>query len=669
MALTKLTAALDKISSLATLITGQATTVKGAFDHDVNVVKDYINEILIPEVEDKFETKEDLATNRKLSPTGDFTGTWGGKTMVETDPGIQIVVNEHTSQLASTVKSVNSILPDVNGNVVVNASNYIVVKDFGAIGDGVADDTVAIQTALDTLVNGGTLFFPQGTYLTTSALIIKYPNIRLEGTGKRNPEVPLSLYDETVPSTIYVGHLGNGILMSHTYDINGFQLNKITLACSTTARASIGIAFDLGGLGAFRRDFLIENATITGFNSALGMIASSVESGSSETSMGMLRIINCSIMHNSFISQNTYGQWNGFIFENNDAGQNGYLVGQGGISLKGHTVSICNNILEGIRDPIFVEGNFRGLVIKNNYFEACVGLACINVWDSLQSYDIGSNTFLACTTTHKVIINYTGGGRCTDPYWSNCVGKMDQPILGELSDEFKLNNNDGATGYCRIDTPVPQMKEKPKKSTAYETGGTLFNQSSKSPFGNYNIPVFRYTTSGAGSIYNSIPLTASIGQWIIISWTCKRKSASALPGHLAAYINAAAGNGSMEYPLIILSRYYTDNEWFVVTAALKTTVAVTSLALTLFPFGNSPTAGLIADMILPTILVVDDINSVEPYCNEEKSFYITAAPTEGTWEVGDKVYAKTPLAGGYTGWICITSGTPGTWKGFGLIQA
>jgi hypothetical protein len=41
---------------------------------------------------------------------------------------------------------------------------YTNVKDFGATGDGVTNDTVAIQTALDSLTGGGVLYFPPGQY-------------------------------------------------------------------------------------------------------------------------------------------------------------------------------------------------------------------------------------------------------------------------------------------------------------------------------------------------------------------------------------------------------------------------------------------------------------------------------------------------------------------------
>ncbi len=40
------------------------------------------------------------------------------------------------------------------------------VRDFGAQGDGIHDDTKAIRAALDFLPEGGRLYFPKGTYLT-----------------------------------------------------------------------------------------------------------------------------------------------------------------------------------------------------------------------------------------------------------------------------------------------------------------------------------------------------------------------------------------------------------------------------------------------------------------------------------------------------------------------
>jgi microcystin-dependent protein len=64
------------------------------------------------------------------------------------------------SGTGSTLRSLQSKLRDV-----------VSVKDFGAAGDGVADDTAEIQAALDAS-DGKTCWFPDGTYLVSAALDI-----------------------------------------------------------------------------------------------------------------------------------------------------------------------------------------------------------------------------------------------------------------------------------------------------------------------------------------------------------------------------------------------------------------------------------------------------------------------------------------------------------------
>jgi hypothetical protein len=62
--------------------------------------------------------------------------------------------------------------------------DLISVKDFGAVGDGTTNDTTAIQNAVNAVSSspaGGTLYFPQGTYLTSKITI--GPNITLDGGG------------------------------------------------------------------------------------------------------------------------------------------------------------------------------------------------------------------------------------------------------------------------------------------------------------------------------------------------------------------------------------------------------------------------------------------------------------------------------------------------------
>lgn len=71
------------------------------------------------------------------------------------------------------------------------------VKRFGAAGDGVTNDTAAIQKAVDAIgaAGGGTIYFPKGTYLVSNgnpravswdnraAIWIRFNNVHLKGAG------------------------------------------------------------------------------------------------------------------------------------------------------------------------------------------------------------------------------------------------------------------------------------------------------------------------------------------------------------------------------------------------------------------------------------------------------------------------------------------------------
>lgn len=63
------------------------------------------------------------------------------------------------------------------------ASRLFNIIDFGAVGDGVTDDTNAFKTAIATLTNGESLYLPPKTYLIKDTLTISDKQLSIVGDG------------------------------------------------------------------------------------------------------------------------------------------------------------------------------------------------------------------------------------------------------------------------------------------------------------------------------------------------------------------------------------------------------------------------------------------------------------------------------------------------------
>src|SRR5664279_1435346 len=103
----------------------------------------------------------------------------------------------------------NLFLSNDGTSLVWKKGLQINVQDFGAKGDGVTDDTNAIQAALDAAVDGGNIVFPRGTYMVRT-LIVHYSGTQLTGSrwGTRIKRISgaLPLIDISGPAT-FTGHV------------------------------------------------------------------------------------------------------------------------------------------------------------------------------------------------------------------------------------------------------------------------------------------------------------------------------------------------------------------------------------------------------------------------------------------------------------------------------
>ena len=141
---------------------------------------------------------------------------------------------------ASTVAAVQMASAAENPGSIQSGATFVNVKTFGAIGDGVVDDTSAIQAAIDDCFgkaetpNSGSgaqrnkpLYFPQGTYKTTAPIVLT--NVRgghIFGAGR---------FATTVKN----------IAGTSVFRTNGFEFNRVEMiGLSATGKSAYVLDLD-----------------------------------------------------------------------------------------------------------------------------------------------------------------------------------------------------------------------------------------------------------------------------------------------------------------------------------------------------------------------------------------------------------------------------------------
>lgn len=138
--------------------------------------------------------------------------------------------------------------PTVNAqwlnNVNASAFAFVNVKqpDFGAIGDGVADDTQSILAAVAYVMaqpNGGTVYFPQGTYNMSGGCAVLFQTdqgLKLQGDGHATkirytgPNSGVSLFSLGGGAPVFGANLwveGMGFINATTNRADAFNLQNI----------------------------------------------------------------------------------------------------------------------------------------------------------------------------------------------------------------------------------------------------------------------------------------------------------------------------------------------------------------------------------------------------------------------------------------------------------
>jgi hypothetical protein len=124
------------------------------------------------------------------------------------------------------------------------ATGWINVKDstYGAVGDGVTDDTAAIQAAANAIAStGGVLYFPPGSYVITNSITISKPTMLIGCGGNMLQNYPVSPAPNGVSNII----CNSATLDAFIVNIDGCSFSGLVIFNNqTTPTAGHGILFN-----------------------------------------------------------------------------------------------------------------------------------------------------------------------------------------------------------------------------------------------------------------------------------------------------------------------------------------------------------------------------------------------------------------------------------------
>ena len=119
----------------------------------------------------------------------------------------------------------------VTQSIQARLDSYAIVKDFGATGDGVTDDTAAINRALYQIYCRQTntqirrsLFFPAGTYLVTDTILVP-PFAQLYGEGSNS-----SIISFQVNNWVTLTPYASGVMVYYTVNGNYYRSKSVVPA-------------------------------------------------------------------------------------------------------------------------------------------------------------------------------------------------------------------------------------------------------------------------------------------------------------------------------------------------------------------------------------------------------------------------------------------------------
>jgi hypothetical protein len=567
------------------------------------------------------------------------------------------------SGAGATVRTVDSKLKDV-----------VSVKDFGAVGDGVADDTAAIQAAITASTS---IVFPAGTYKTISSISIPSNRV-LVGVNARitwDADVFLTCFTLTGVTDIDITGLEFQATTSATvrepYAISALNVRRLNISQCLTTNSNLLYAWHSGANYAAA----VFSETAGGFNCNTG-----------------IRIKNCDITGSGSSSQ-LYG-W-GIIM--------GYTAHW---TISNCVVRTCGNGITwwgGDSNPA-VDGalaNERkcryGSVVGCSVYDISGG----GIWGSMgQNISVGSNSI---NNTSDVGIDFEG---CFD---SVATGNSVNDCVNGCLATFHYNRNVAFNGNSVWSTNANNTLVK-----LYNVGlntnnsnvsfvGNTFSYNNGNNLGivgdmggtcanvlfannqllNTKIQFTATNNTGTSVLNNTLKFTANntFTAFAAIAVKAQGTDQSVISGN--TLFNAVQQNGGSSF-----ISCETGDFNFPTNVIISNNVSCKTIGTSSYAFSYDVTttesgtnAGVSGSYVIKNNTFAGTTkwlrtesgsgqSIVKLYDNVDESgnYWPSAALTSFPIDAGTQYINSAPTSGGFIGGVATTTGNPATWKTFGVIS-
>jgi hypothetical protein len=547
------------------------------------------------------------------------------------------------------------------------------VKEYGAVGDGVTDDSTAIQAAINAMTSGGILYFPAGTYKITGTLYLtsstNMMTYHIKGAGKA------ALLKPTGFSSGYLFKLnedsgGSKVIAFPRHPRVIFE----DLAINGTDSTSVSFLWYNEASFQFKNlnfDYLLYGAYGTGYTDQV--LLDSIYWENPRTNGWIYKQGGNG---DSFYAKQIFTTANNAIYLYRCAGGVIEAANGGFYYIKhSHGIKIISGHFEQVSSgTIFtIEGSDVSFE-KNYIWVNSANPSIIITDDNAVSYrqkskvELENNAFIfySTTSTNQAgaalhVASFNSYSRLLFKNNSGYVYSSGRWIFDPIG--LKMTSDDAGINTLFSDNAalLTGNLELRYRNTAYElvplspfAGVTAAQQ--------VNTPVI--SSIGAETTFVG-DLAVATYYYKIATYT--RWGNTPATGESSLAITSSGQSARLTINSKIapaLVRIWRGTSTGTYDRYVDLPVSV--IGLEIFDQGSTVAGYAWTTTGVPTV-TTDNITYDGLVIGGHKAFYGSAAPTAGTWAVGDMVYDTGVAAGGYLGWVCTIAGSPGTWKTFGAV--